>query len=221
VSFAAQVPVGPLAAEIYRQAIGSGFDRRGREFMEELAGVVSELVEHFDRLPEELSKDDKFLDAVARASVTAMRDHRPQKREMLRNALLNAAQPSSFDEDIQQILFRFIDELTLTHVEILKAIASPQEDPKVHSARIYYDLTLLDFLKKRLPKTAADEPDLRIFIDELEARGLLPPSRTNPTGASPLAAYAHLTPMCKRLLEFIVRPPDMKTAIPSGPPASV
>jgi hypothetical protein len=115
VSFAAQVPVGPLAAEIYRQTIGSGFDRRGREFMEELAGVVSELVEHFDRLPEELSKDDKFLDAVARASVTAMRDHRPQKREMLRNALLNSAQPSSFDEDIQQILFRFIDELTLTH----------------------------------------------------------------------------------------------------------
>jgi hypothetical protein len=137
---------------------------RAVEFQEELAGVVSELVERFDRLPEDLSKDEKFLDAVARASVTAMRDHRPEKREMLRNALLT----------------------------------------------LCYDQTLLDFLEKRLPRTAADEPDLRIFIDELEARGLLPQSRTNPTGASPLAHYAHLTPMCKRLLEFIAKPPDTK-----------
>jgi hypothetical protein len=127
---------------------------RAVEFQEELAGVVSELVERFDRLPEDLSKNEKFLDSVARASVTAMRDHRPDKREMLRNELLNSALPSSFDEDIQQILFR--------------------------------------------------------FIDELEARGLLPQSRTNPTGASPLAHYAHLTPMCKRLLEFIAKPPDTK-----------
>jgi hypothetical protein len=211
VSLAAQAPIGSIAAELYKIVVQSGFERRTGEWREVVALAIMELQERFGRLPEDLEKDERFLDAVARAAVAAMKDHRREKWEWLRNALMNAALPGSVDEDVQQHFFQLIDELGVTPVAILEAISNPQDEaktgePVIHSARVY-EQPVLEFLKKRLGKTSADEPDLCLFLDQLAARGLLPPNDTGPPWQGILHSFRNLTPMGKRFLAFVKSPP--------------
>jgi hypothetical protein len=208
---AAHLPLAPVVMEFWNLVVPSGFNRRTREFQEEVAKTIKELVNRFGKLPEELEKDDQFLDAVARAGVSAMKDHRREKWDMLRNALINAALPGSFDQDVQQHFFQLIDELGVTPVAILEAITNPQDEaktgvPVVFTPRVY-EQPILEFLKERLGKTAADEPDLCLFLDQLAARGLLPENDTGPPWQGVLFRFRNLTPMGQRFLAFVKSPP--------------
>jgi hypothetical protein len=206
----AHFPLAPVVMEFWNLVVPSGFNRRTREWQEWVSKTIKELVDRFGKLPEELARDDKFLDAVALAGIAAMKDHRREKWDLLRNALMNAASPSSFDDDVQQLLLRLVDEIGLTHIAILKAILNPQVEPKtgepkIHSASVYGQ-PILEFLKERLGKTSADEPDLRLLLDQLATQGLLPENNTLPTWRGALQLYKDLTPMGKRFLAFVSSP---------------
>lgn len=204
---AAHLPFAPVVMEFWNLVVPSGFNRRTREFQEEVAKTIKELVDRFGKLPEELEKDDRFLDAVARASVAAMKDHRREKWELLHNALMNAALPGAFDEDVQGHFFQLVDELGVTHVAILKTISKPQAMPTGY--RGPQDLPdggrespIFSFLRERLGKTKADEQNLRLFVDELVVRGLLPK-----TWLLPWLGLENLTPTGRRFLAFVSSPP--------------
>jgi hypothetical protein len=178
-----------------------GIERRSAEWREEAGRAIAEVCGKLNKPPEELSKDDRFLDAVSRATVGALKDHRRERWELLLNGLVNSALPPPLDEDLQQVFFQFLDELTLTHIAMLKAIDRPY-DPEAAG------ISTVECVKRRLGKAATDEPMLRAFLDQLEARRLLQSSSPRtPVGAGPFGQTS-FTGMGRRFLAFVSRPDE-------------
>jgi len=219
-AFLTHLPVaGPFAA-ILNAALGQPTRKRWEAWAVRIGETVQQLVEERGITPETLADSPAFQNAARRATEAAMKDAHRNKWEMLRSALMNAAPPSSFDEDVQQFLFQLIDELGLTHVAILRAILSPQAEWNAsgHQPK-EYGIPILDFLKDRLGKGSQDEPDIHLLLDQLAARGLIPANNTLPPWQGSLILFKDLTPMGKRFLAFVSRPSssDAMTPPPTTP----
>jgi hypothetical protein len=121
----ASLPVVGGALQIaFQDAMGRSLVQRRERWLTELAMAVNELrdqVGDFDKI----AKNATFVDAVITATQIADRTSRDEKRELLRNAVLNAAFPDAPDEDIQQLFFDLLDRLTPTHVRLLKVLTDP------------------------------------------------------------------------------------------------
>ena len=209
---AADAPAaGPVAGlelgESFRQAVQAALTGRLEEWYRVVAETVEELGSRFDLAPETLAGAPRFLDAVQRATDAAMRDSRTEKREMLRNAVLNAAMPGAPDEDLQQVFFRFADELGPTHVSMLRLIRDPQESPAEPDASLYR-MRLIDVLVKRLGSKAGDPATFHLFLEDLKARGLLESAVRAGSLDSVLLGNVSLTSMGRRFLDFLSRPPE-------------
>lgn len=68
--------------------IGPSLERRKEEWFNYLADAVDELRERLDGFdPRDLDGNEQFVSAVLAATTIAMKSHRQEKLEMLRNAL--------------------------------------------------------------------------------------------------------------------------------------
>jgi hypothetical protein len=65
------------------------------------------------------------VDAVVTATRIVDRTSQREKIEALRNAVLNSALPAAPDQDIQQLYFALIDNLTPTHLRLLTLLDNP------------------------------------------------------------------------------------------------
>lgn len=203
------VPVGSVGAELYKIVIQSGFDRRVGEWREEVAAAIIELRDKFGQLPEDLEKNEGLLDAVARAGVAAMKDHRREKWEMLHNALVNAALPNAPTDDLQQMFFRLVDEFSQTHVRMLRLLSGRVEDAY---------LNLGDFMSKNLPQPTPEQTIIRIFLGDLDAKSVVevPPRGGHITDN--VRGEISATDLGRDFLRFITAPspPEPPAAAPPG-----
>lgn len=123
------VPVagGPLVA-LFENIFTAPLNKRKQEWFEELAGVVTEIQEKIeDMTPEKLSQNEMFITAALQASQIAIRNHKKEKIEALRNALCNSVLPTAPSEDKQLIFLRLIDELTPWHLRLLGLLNNPRK----------------------------------------------------------------------------------------------
>ena len=74
--------------------------------------------------PETLLQNEAFVTAMLHASQIAIRNHQTEKREALRNAVLNVACDRAPDEDLQLMFLNFVDTLTPWHIRILRFLQS-------------------------------------------------------------------------------------------------
>lgn len=92
------------AAEVVGLILGSPIERRRNEFLEDIAWLVRETAVQVDDLqPEKLAQNEVLVSAMMQAARIAMSTHQREKREYLRNVLLNIAMGKSTDELKQQI----------------------------------------------------------------------------------------------------------------------
>ena len=75
--------------------------------------------------PEALANSDAFISAFAQATQAAIKTHLPEKREALRNAVLNVALGKEPDEDRQQQFLALVDRFSEVHLRILKLLSDP------------------------------------------------------------------------------------------------
>jgi hypothetical protein len=116
---------GPLAA-LFENIFTAPLNKRKQQWFEELAGVITEIQEKLDGItPEQLSKNEMFVTAALQASQIAIRNHKKEKIEALRNALFNSVQPGAPSEDKQLIFFKLIDDLTPWHLRLLGLLNDP------------------------------------------------------------------------------------------------
>jgi hypothetical protein len=95
--------------------------KRMSDWCEELRLHLNELSQKVDRLtPETLAKNDAFVSAFAQATQAALKTHQAEKREALRNAVLNVAIGSAPSEDLQLIFLNLVDSFTPTHLGVLR-----------------------------------------------------------------------------------------------------
>jgi hypothetical protein len=122
------VPVagGPLVT-LFENIFTTPLNKRKQKWFEELAGVINEIQEKLDGVtPEHLSRNEMFITAALQASQIAIRNHKKEKIEALRNALFNSVKPNAPSDDKQLIFFRLIDDLTPWHLRLLGLLNDPE-----------------------------------------------------------------------------------------------
>jgi hypothetical protein len=121
------VPVfGGTIAVALTVALNHKLNKRRERWFTELADVVEELRDRFDGFdPESLAENEAFVDAVVTGTRIVDRTSQREKIEVLRNAVLNSALPAAPDQDIQQLYFALIDDLTPTHLRLLTLLDDP------------------------------------------------------------------------------------------------
>lgn len=74
---------------------------------------------------ESLVNSDAFFSALAQATQAALKTHRPEKLEALRNALLNVALEKEPDVDRQSIFLSLVERFTPLHLLLLRFFDDP------------------------------------------------------------------------------------------------
>ncbi len=121
------VPVfGGTIAVALTVALNHRLNQRREHWFTELAEAVERLQDRFEGFdPETLAENEVFVDAVVTATRIVDRTSHRDKIGVLRNAVLNTALPTAPDEDVQQLYFALIDELTPTHMRLLTLLNDP------------------------------------------------------------------------------------------------
>ncbi len=117
-----------VAVQELLESLGSPLQRRKDEWLGGLADQISKLeAEHQEFDVRALADDPVFVSTLLRASQQAMTSHQREKRDALRNAVINSALPNRPDENLQQIFLAYIDDLTVWHIEALQHLQAPGE----------------------------------------------------------------------------------------------
>src|SRR5687768_17141556 len=94
--------VGSAAVELFGSLMMPPLQKRQREWMEEIGEGLRALEAKGVNL-DELRDNEAFIDTVLHASQAALRTSVKEKREALRNAVLNSALPHAPDESRRQL----------------------------------------------------------------------------------------------------------------------
>lgn len=121
---------------IFLAFISTPYQRRMLSWLEGLGERLDRLEKEINVDFEKLSKDDSFIDKVMYATQIAMRNHSEEKREALRNVILNSALPNPPEEAIQQMFLNFIDLFTEWHLRILKLVDNPEKWDEEHGKEL-------------------------------------------------------------------------------------
>ncbi|MGI4758201.1 MAG: hypothetical protein ACRYGF_15305 [Janthinobacterium lividum] len=120
--------IGGSLTEVLSLVLAPAVTRRRDTWFKEVAEALEEAERKIDGFSvESLTQDEAFVSAVIEATRSAISTHKDEKRDALRNGLLNIALHRSTNEDQQQTFFRYIDELTVWHMRILKLFQNPIE----------------------------------------------------------------------------------------------
>lgn len=120
--------VGGPAVELFQYLVQPPLERRRAEWMASIGEKLQELEGRGINIAE-LGQNDEFISAVMHASQIALRTHRDEKREALRNAVLNVAAGQSPGEVLEHMFFEWIDSLSVLHLQMLKLFQNPTPPP--------------------------------------------------------------------------------------------
>ena len=207
--------------------------RRLSNWLEELRLKVNDLSRTVAGLtPERLSKDEAFFSAFTMASQAALRTHRQEKLDALRNAVLNVVTGKELDADRQTQFIALVDRFTAAHLALLRFF----QDPASHFARRHIpapatsphvELLAYQLVSAAMPefceqlqspsadRTAAKFQILQVFLDDLTAAKLVALQRLKGNEAWIVPHFRHavpypLTPLTTHLgddfLAFISEP---------------
>lgn len=122
----ASIPgIGGAGAELFAALVLPPLERRRNEWMREVGDALRKLEQDKGINLESLVEDDIFLDTVLTASQIAVRTSQEEKKNALRNAILNAAQPHAPEESRQQFFLHLVDTFTVWHLRLLKLFSDP------------------------------------------------------------------------------------------------
>jgi hypothetical protein len=160
--------VGGSAVELYAAIVHPPLEKRLEMWREDIAAAVRQLQETNHIEINKLLRHEEFSTMVIQATVVVLRNHHKEKREALRNAIVNAALSEQDASDLHLAFVRFVDELSPTHVSLLKVIrAREQQIAPLKSYIEIYDL----LSEEVLGKVSTDV--FKMLCLELEARGLI------------------------------------------------
>ena len=206
----ASIPiVGAAASELFTVILASPLEKRRVEWMNDVAEHLKELEEREELKLEDLQDNETFITTVMQTSQAAIRNHQSEKREALRNAVLNAALPHAPEEAIQQQFINQVDTFTVWHIRLLDLFKEPSawfERQGVKSSVLPSLGNLEQLLEAAWPELQNRYDFLNVIVQELESKGLYSGGGLR-TGMSPRGVYGkRTTKMGDSFLEFITAP---------------
>jgi hypothetical protein len=168
--------VGAAATELFQMLLAPPLERRRQEWMEAVAEGLRRLEKEQRIDLGKLSENEAFIDTVMQASQVAMRNSHQEKRDALRNAVLNSALPHPIDESRQQMFLNLVDVLTVWHLRILKLLANPTRWFQAHNRKppeYHIAGSLSQMLTTAYPELTQQRELYDQIAKELYDRGLL------------------------------------------------
>lgn len=164
--------------------------RRSDQYLNSLHESIIELQKEFKEFkPENLSKNERFATAVVKTTQIALRTNQDEKREILKNAVINSVLKDTIGEDLQYVFINSIDVLTPTHIKALQEFVNLKQT-------VDEDRAIMDIVDK-----------YKEFISDLSSQGFL--NFHDDKGGSILLEQAPYIPMYSitekgsKFLEFI------------------
>jgi hypothetical protein len=156
---------------------------------------------------ENLADNEPFITAVIQVTRSAIATHQPDKRTMLRNALLNSAVGRGPKEELQEVFIAAIDALSLSHIKILNFYRNGIDE--LTKAGLYdpmYPYALVNYstaIGELYPDMEGHEDFLLYLMTDLRSRGFSTIGR--PGDSFP--QHPGVTNMGVEFLRFILEPP--------------
>ncbi len=199
---------GPLVA-LFENIFTAPLNKRRQQWFEEMASVITDIQERLDGMtPEQLSQNEMFITAALQASQIAIRNHKEEKIEALRNALFNSVQPTAPSEDKQLIFFKLIDDLTPWHLRLLGLLNDPAKWMEKNGVRNpgWGMGGVSTVIEHCLPDLRGARDFCDQLVRDLQAGGLVHQGsflHVTMTGAGMLES--HTSEMGKEFISFITR----------------
>ena len=201
--------LGAAASELFTVILAPPLEKRRVEWMNDVAECLKELEERGELNLEDLQDNETFITTVMQASQAAIRNHQSEKREALRNAVLNAALPHAPEESIQQIFINQVDTFTVWHIRLLDLF----KDPSAWFKREHEELTappsvgnLEQLITMAWPELNVQYEFLNVIVQELETKGLYSGGGLR-AAMTPQGVYGkRTTTMGDSFLKFITAP---------------
>lgn len=156
------------ATELFERFVGPPLQKRTEKWMEEVAQALRYLEENQGIKLETLQGDERFITIVTQATIIAVRNHQQEKLDALRNAIINSATNPNLEEDIHLTFIRFIEELTPSHLALLKFFVSREDDLKLLTSYPSIYQLISSSATGSLPKD-----QFKMLIGDLNVRGLI------------------------------------------------
>ena len=147
---------------------------------------------------EDLQKNEEFVSAVMYASHVALRTHKAEKLNALRNAILNVAKGQAPEETVQHLFLNFIDSFTELHLRILKVFQAPPPNLSMGG--------LSDVLDHNIPDLRGRRELYDQLWKDLYSRGLVTTDGLHSTMSGHGLAQKRTTGLGDAFLKFIAEP---------------
>ena len=201
--------VGAAASELFTVILAAPLEKRRVEWMNDVAELLKELDVRGELKLEDLQDNEAFITTVMQASQAAIRNHQSEKREALRNAVLNAALPHAPHESLQQHFINQVDSFTVWHIRLLDLFKDPSswfEKNGVTPPNFSLSSSLEQLLVVAWEELQDQYDFINVIVQELEAKGLYAGGglRTMMTGRG--AYDKRTTEMGDMFLDFITAP---------------
>jgi hypothetical protein len=162
------IPVGSVTLELFNATIQPPIQKRQQAWMEAIAQKLFELETNGSIKIEDLKHNELFNSVLIEATVVAIKTHSQQKRELLKNAIIHSALGITVDDDSAVLFVRYVDELTPTHVLLLRQLHLHPEPLKTING--YEELYKL--FAEAVDGTVSKDA-FKFFCEDLAARGLI------------------------------------------------
>lgn len=192
----------PIVGGFLQSAVGatlSATEQRNLEsWLHDLATIVDQLHAREGRTTDQILGDPVFYEAVHRVTREAMGTMRPEKLEMLRQALRNSGSWSPIDPAMQRLVLRTLDDLEPEHVRLLAFFVYPVSwlegrpeltdgDALAEVCKIIFGHEYSAFLADRF---LSDLYSLGLVVSGNGVSALIGPIRADPNIASELGRQA-------------------------------
>jgi hypothetical protein len=118
--------VGGVVAEVGNLYLNP-LERRKQRWTVEVSLALNAIQDRFALLPEDLSKNEAFISFLYQATISALKTHQAEKLVALRNGLVASLNETRLSQDLSFQFLRFIDELSVSHLSILRMLEKHRE----------------------------------------------------------------------------------------------
>ncbi|GJE29536.1 hypothetical protein [Methylobacterium organophilum] len=176
--------VGPAAVQaILKNAVRLPMEVRRNNWFNSIGEGLRELQDRLDGFdPNHLGENEEFVSIVFETTQMAMKTHRAEKLEALRNVVLNTAAGVQIDDVLRGAFLVYVDRFSGLHLRVLKMLSNPAAVPAmVARAENMMMGSLSTVLFAALPEIGENERLLRRVVKDLEDEGLTDGAALNTT----------------------------------------
>lgn len=212
------IPVaGAAATELLNAIVAPSLEIRRNKWMEEIGQALRVLEEKMGIVLESLQQNEEFIDVVLEATRIAIKTSNQEKREALKNAILNSALPNPPEESLQKMFLSFIDTLTIWQLKLLELFNDPPAYIEKHKVNFSgYDMEAISHLvENAFPELRGRRDLYELIWKDLYSRALVTTEGLHTMITDSGIIAKRTTEIGKLFLEYIKNPIEERT-ITSG-----